>query len=133
MRLELLAMVDMKMLGEFGNLSMDDVVEQKSFTTTVGANETGTSAISFQDQVGVFEEDLVSVGGLHGETLNFDIFWESLSGSQLESLVLGEASDDVLSFGEVASVEWFLLGVWFSHLYLVVFYYFKLYCYYYLS
>jgi hypothetical protein len=105
MRFELLAMVDMEMLREFGDFSVNNVVEEESFTTAVRADETSTSAVSFQDQVSVLKEYLVSIWGLHGESLNFDILWKSLSGGQLQPLVLWKASDDVVSLGEVASVE----------------------------
>jgi len=116
MSFELLAMVNVEMFRKFGNISVDNVVEEKSLTTAVRADEASTSAVSFQDQVGILKKDLVSVRSLHGEALNLDILWKSLSGSQLESLEFGEACNNVISFGVIASIQWLLGFVWFSHL-----------------
>jgi len=116
MRFKLLAMMNVEMFREFGNVSVDNVVEEESLTTAVRSDEASTSAISFQNQVGVLEKDLISVRGLHGEALDFDVLWKSLSGGQLESLEPGEASNNVISFGVIASVHWLLGFVWFSHL-----------------
>jgi hypothetical protein len=71
-------MVDVEMFRKLGDTSVCDVVEKKGFSTAVGANETSSSAVSFQDQISVFEKDLVTVWGLHGESLNFNTFWERL-------------------------------------------------------
>jgi hypothetical protein len=105
MWLKLLAMVNMKMFRELGNFSMSNVVEEESFTAAIRSDETGTSTVSFQDQVSVLEEDLISIRGLHGKALNFHVLRESFSRGQLQSLVLGEASNDVFSLGEVASIH----------------------------
>jgi len=103
--LKLFAMVNVQVRGETFNLTLDNVIKQQGLTTAVGTDQTAPSTATFKDKICVLQKNFVSIGGFHVETLNVDRFGKDFPRGKLESLVLGEQSDDFLSLGEVSSFK----------------------------
>jgi hypothetical protein len=97
--------MNMKVFREFRNTSMNDVVEEESFTAAVWSNKASSSAVSLKNEVGILKKNLISVRSLHGEALNFNALWKRLPCGELEPLVLGKACNNVISLGEITGFK----------------------------